>query len=164
MNQRDRRSVGVYPGSFDPIHNGHLDLIQRTAPLFDTYYIAILVNDQKKSLFSIEERVASIEELAKPLGNCIVESFSGLLVDYAKQREISTVVRGLRSNTDFDYEMPMTLMNRHLAPKVDTIFLLPRQDTTHLSSRLIKEVAGLGGDVSGLVPDSVHGPLLAKFS
>ncbi|MEM1249107.1 MAG: pantetheine-phosphate adenylyltransferase [Acidobacteriota bacterium] len=165
MSQTSSKSprVGVYPGSFDPMHNGHLDLIERSAPLFDTFYVAVLYNEAKKALFSAEERVAAIEELVAPLGNCRVETFTGLLVDYARDRGVTTVVRGLRSTTDFDYELPMTLMNRHLAPAVDTIFLLPRQDCLHLSSRLIKEVCGLGGDVSELVPPSIHGPLLAKF-
>ncbi len=157
------RSIGCYPGSFDPIHNGHLDLIERSAPLFDTYYIAVLYNETKKATFSVDERVAVIEELVAPLGNCVVEGFTGLLVDYVRRRDVRMIVRGLRSNTDFDYELPMTFMNRHLEPSSDTMFLLPRQDCLHLSSRLIKEVCSLGGDVSALVPPQVLGALKSKL-
>lgn len=149
------RRVAIYPGSFDPIHNGHSDLIERCAPMFDTLFVSVLLNESKKPLFSVDERVEMLRELVEPIGNCRVESFSGLLVDYAHQVGAGTIVRGLRAVSDFDYELQMVLMNRRLRPEVETIFLAPRDDTIFLSSSLLKEVCSLGGNVSGLVPDRI---------
>jgi pantetheine-phosphate adenylyltransferase len=151
--------VAVFPGSFDPPHLGHLDLIGRSRALFDRVHLAVLDNEAKKPLFPVAERVAMLEELVAGWGDCVVESFSGLLVDYARARGAIAIVRGLRSVTDYDYETPMTRMNRHLAGDVDTLFLLAAAEHASLSSSLIKEVARLGGDVAGLVPE----PVLARL-
>lgn len=158
------RRVGVYAGSFDPIHNGHLDLIERCAPMFDVLHVALLNNEAKKRpLFSIEERTEMLEALLEPLGNCKVESFSGLLVEFARRLNAGTIVRGLRAVSDFDYELQMVLMNRKLEPGAETIFLMPKDDYIYLSSSLIKEVCALGGDVHGLVPPAVLERLVKKL-
>ena len=159
MNSR----VGVYPGSFDPIHNGHLDLIERCAPMFDVLHVAILNNETKKALFRVEERTAMLEDLLAPLGNCKVASFSGLLVEFARRLDAGTIVRGLRAVSDFDFELQMVLMNRKLEPGAETIFLMPKDDYIYLSSSLIKEVCALGGDVDGLVPPSVLEKLVERL-
>ena len=155
--------IGVFPGSFDPLHNGHYDLIQRAVNLFDRLYVAVLNNEAKSPLFTVEERIEMLEELLVGQSNCSVESFSGLLVDYAASRRATAIVRGLRTTGDFDYELPMTLMNRRLQPTVETLFLMPRSDCIFLSSRLIKEVCSLSGDVGGLVPDPIAERLMARL-
>lgn len=154
-SQSASRRVAIYPGSFDPIHNGHLDLIERCSPLFETLHVGVLVNESKTPLFSVEDRVEMISELLAPIGNCLVESFSGLLVEYAHRIGAGTIVRGLRAVSDFDYELQMVLMNRKLRPEIETIFLTPREDTSYLSSSLLKEVASLGGDVSAQLPTAI---------
>lgn len=158
------RRVGLYPGSFDPIHNGHLELIDRCAPLFDVLYVAVLRNESKQALFSVEERIEMIGPLVARYANCRVESFSGLLVDFARKIGAGTIVRGLRAVADFDYELKMVSMNRRLESGVETVFLMPTDDTIHLSSSLIKEVCVLGGDISGLVPEPVRELLEAKLA
>lgn len=157
-SQRDgaaRRSLAVYPGSFDPITNGHLDIIERGSRLFDRVIVAILGNPEKAPLFSVEERVSLIAASVSSLPNVTVEAFSGLLVNYVRSRGAQVIVRGLRAVSDFEYEFQMALMNRRLDPEVETVFMMPAEAYSYLSARLVKEVASLGGDVSGLVPAPV---------
>ena len=154
--------LAVYPGSFDPLTSGHVDIIERGAKLFDQIIVAILSNAEKTPLFSVDERVAIIREVFKERPNVSVETFDGLLVDYARRRNASVLVRGLRAVSDFEYEFQMALMNRHLAPGLETVFMMPAEEYTYISSRLIKEVFTLGGDVAGLVPLVVEERLRIK--
>ena len=158
----NRSRLAVYPGSFDPLTNGHVDIIERGARLFDRIVLAILVNVDKSPLFSIEERVAILREVFADHPNVEVETFDGLLVDYARHRGADVIVRGLRAISDFEYEMQMALMNRHLSPEIETVFMMPAEQYTYLSARLAKEVFALGGSVAGLVPDVVATRLQMK--
>jgi pantetheine-phosphate adenylyltransferase len=154
--------VAIYPGSFDPLTNGHVDIIERGAKIFDSIIVAILVNVEKTPLFSENERIAIIRDVFKDLKNVKAETFSGLLVDYAQLKKASVLVRGLRAVSDFEYEFQMALMNRHLAPGLETVFMMPDEKYTYISSRLIKEVFTLGGEITGLVPPVVEAKLRAK--
>jgi pantetheine-phosphate adenylyltransferase len=154
--------IAIYPGSFDPLTSGHVDIIERGAKIFDAIIVAILANDEKTPLFSESERIAIIREVFKGHTNVQVETFNGLLVDYAQLKKASVLVRGLRAVSDFEYEFQMALMNRHLAPGLETVFMMPDEKYTYISSRLIKEVFRLGGEVTGLVPPVVEEKLRAK--
>ena len=152
----------VCPGSFDPITNGHLDIIVRASRLYDTVFVAVMINKSKKGLFDIDERIALIEEVTGELGNVRVEAFHGLLVDFCKQREIPAIVKGLRAVSDFDYELQMAQMNIGLSG-VETLFVPTNPTYSFLSSSLVKEVAQWGGDISHLVPPPVLDALNAKL-
>ena len=145
----------LYPGTFDPPTNGHIDLIQRGAKIFDQLTVAILVNPVKNPLFTVEERVEMLEEVTGPLGNVSVATFDGLMVEFARKRGVSAVLRGIRAISDYEYEFQMALMNRRLAPEIETVFLQPAGRYSFVSSRMVKEVFSFGGDVSGLVPPNV---------
>jgi pantetheine-phosphate adenylyltransferase len=156
------KRIAIYPGSFDPLTNGHVDIIERGARLFDVIIVAILVNAEKSPLFSKEERVAIVKEVFKGRANVEVDTFDGLLVDYAARRQAHVIVRGLRAVSDFEIEFQMALMNRRLDPQIETVFMMPAEQYSYISSRLIKEVFSLGGRVHGLVPDSVEQRLREK--
>jgi len=158
-----REVIAVYPGSFDPVTNGHLDIIDRGVSIFDRVIVAVTVNPEKKPLFSIDERVEMLRSAIGPRRNITVEKFDGLLVDYASKRNASVLIRGIRAVTDFDYEFQMALMNRRLDPEMETVFLVPAEAYTYLSSSLVKEVASLGGLISGLVPIKVEEKLKRKL-
>jgi pantetheine-phosphate adenylyltransferase len=153
----------VYPGSFDPVTNGHLDLIQRSATLFDEVVIGILKNTEKTPLFSIEERTVMLEEAVRGIKNVSITCFAGLLVDFAEKINASVIVRGIRAISDYEYELQMALMNRRLSNKVETVFMLPAESYSFLSSRLVKEIAQYGGSIHGLVPGGVEKQLYGKF-
>jgi pantetheine-phosphate adenylyltransferase len=148
--------LAIFPGSFDPLTNGHVDIILRSTHLFERIVVAVLVNAEKNPLFTPDERVSIIREVFKEYPNIEIETFDGLLVEYARRRRASAIVRGLRAVSDFEYEFQMALMNRHLEPTLETTFMMPAEQYTYLSSRLIKEVYSLGGDVRGLVPSAVE--------
>jgi pantetheine-phosphate adenylyltransferase len=147
--------LAVYPGSFDPLTNGHLDLIRRAACLFEPLVVAVLRNPEKKGLFSVEERLELIRESLDGIDGVEVDSFDGLLVDYVRERGGRQIVRGIRALSDFEYEFQMALMNRRLASDIETVFLMPREEFTFLSSRMVREVALLGGSVDDFVPPPV---------
>ena len=157
-------TVALYPGTFDPLTNGHLDLIKRSVRMFDKVVVAIFENPLKGPLFSVEERRRLIEESTRGLSNIEIDTFSNtLLVFYAKQRQAHVIIRGLRAIADFEYEFQMTLMNRRLDEDIETVFLMPREEYTYVASRLIKEVAAYGGNVEELVPPPVALALKEKF-
>jgi pantetheine-phosphate adenylyltransferase len=145
----------IYPGSFDPLTNGHLDIIERSAKLFDEVVVAILLNIQKQPMFSVEERIKMIEEVV-PYKNVRVDTFNGLLVHYAVEQKAEAIVRGIRAVSDYEYELQMALMNRRLEPAIETVFLMASEEYSYLSSRLIKEVFTLKGSITGLVPELVE--------
>jgi pantetheine-phosphate adenylyltransferase len=155
MSTSPQARVAICPGSFDPLTNGHVDLIQRAARLFDRVIVAVLVNEQKTPLLPVADRVRLAGEVLKGTDGVSVESFDGLLTEFAAGRQARAIVRGLRSAADFDYEWPMTVMNRRLRPEVETVFLVPAPEVGAISSRLVKEIWRLGGDISGLVPPAV---------
>ena len=163
MRTKPATVAALYPGSFDPITNGHLDLIQRGSALFDKLIVAILRNAEKEALFSVEERMEMLREVIGDLPNVEVASFDGLLVDYAAQRGATVILRGIRAVSDYEYELQMALMNRRLRPDIETVFLMAGEAHSFISSRLVKEVIRLGGKISGLVPPSVEGKLRKRL-
>ena len=159
-----RQKIVIYPGSFDPPTNGHLDLIQRASEVFAHVVVAVLRNESKTALFTVEERMEMLAEATKDLENVSIDSFSGLLVDYAREREGRMILRGIRAISDYEYELQMALMNRHLNPELETLFMPAAEQYSYLSSRLVKEVNRLGGDISKLVPPNVARRLADKSS
>jgi pantetheine-phosphate adenylyltransferase len=162
-NRRPEGSLAVFPGSFDPITNGHLDIVDRGLAVFDRVRMAILVNPDKQPLFSVEERLAIIREAYRRNPRVEVDTFSGLLVDYAKRVGARVIIRGLRAISDFEYEFQMALMNRRLNPRIETVFMMPAERYSYVSSRLVKEVFQLGGRVTDLVPPVVVRRLSEKY-
>ena len=155
--------IAIYPGTFDPITNGHLDIIKRAARIFDSVIVAVATNTEKTPLFSMKEREALIQEVVKDIPGVTVEGFSGLIVDFCHQRGAFALIRGLRAVSDFEYEFQMALLNRKIAKDVESVFLMPKEKYTYLSSSMIKEIAKFGGDVTLFVPDHVRNELIKKF-
>ena len=153
----------IYPGSFDPITNGHLDVLQRAAGIFDELIVAVAKDNAKQSLFTVEERVEMLSIATEHLPNLRVLPFEGLLVDFARKQKAIALVRGLRAVSDFEFEFQLALMNRKLEPNLETMFLMPREELTYISSRLVKEIARLGGNVNQFVPPHVVAALKAKL-
>jgi pantetheine-phosphate adenylyltransferase len=156
------KTTAIYPGSFDPMTNGHLDLVERGSKLFDRLIVAVLINLDKDPLFSVEERVEMLREETGGIANVSVETFDGLLVDYAAKKKAQAILRGVRAFSDFEYELQMTLMNRKLAHDLETVFLMPAESYTYVSSRLVREIFRLGGRVKDLVPERVEKRLQEK--
>lgn len=156
--------IAIYPGSFDPLTNGHLDLIERGAKIFDELIVAILRNPEKEPLFSLEERMEIIRAMTRQRDNVRVDSFDGLMVDYALRVGATAVLRGIRAISDYEYELQMALMNRKLEPRLETVFMMPAETYSYLSSRLVRQVATLGGSVRGLVPELVEKKLREKLA
>ncbi|HYR86182.1 MAG: pantetheine-phosphate adenylyltransferase [Acidobacteria bacterium] len=157
-------TTAIYPGSFDPLTFGHVDIIERSTRLFDKVIVAILTNPQKAALFTVKERTELMHDILEPrFPNVEIDVFEGLLVDYAKQKKAQVIVRGIRAISDYEYEFQMALMNRRLAPEIETVFMTPAEHYSYLSSRLVKEIAELGGSVSGLVPELVEKRLKQRF-
>lgn len=152
----------IYPGSFDPVTYGHLDIIQRAQRLFDTVVVAVARNSQKKPLFSVKERLDMLRKATQDMDGVVITDFDGLVVDYARKNNLGVIIRGLRMVSDFEYEFQMALTNRKLAADVETIFLMPSEQFSYISSRLLKEIAGLGADISSFVPGYVHKALKGK--
>jgi pantetheine-phosphate adenylyltransferase len=156
--------LAIYPGSFDPVTNGHLDLIERGTKIFDRLVVAILRNTDKEPLFSLTERKEMLAEVTVPYANVEIDCFQGLLVEYARKRKAHVLLRGIRAVSDYEYELQMAMMNRKLEPGLETVFMLPAVEYSFLSSRLVREIAQLGGSVRGLVPAAVERRLRAKVT
>jgi pantetheine-phosphate adenylyltransferase len=156
--------IAIYPGSFDPITNGHLDLIERGSVLFDKLIVSILKNETKEPLFSVEERIEMLREVVEVYPNVEVDSFHGLLVDHAAARSATVLLRGIRAISDYEYELQMALMNRRLRPDIETVFMMAHEAYSFISSRLVKEVFGLGGNIAGLVPPPVEERLRQRLA
>jgi pantetheine-phosphate adenylyltransferase len=154
--------LAIYPGSFDPVTNGHLDLIERAAKIFKNLVVAVLRNTEKAPLFSLSERLEMLREVSSPFSNVEVDAFEGLLTDYARRRQAQVLLRGIRAVSDYEYELQMAMINRRLEPDLETVFMVPASAYSFVSSRLVREIARLGGPVSGLVPPSVEHRLRAK--
>lgn len=155
--------IAIVPGSFDPVTNGHLDIIKRTSDLFDTVYVSILSNSTKSPLFSVEERKELLKRTTSDMPNVKVESFTGLLVDYARSRDAKFIVKGLRAVTDFEYEYQMSLTNKQLAPEIETFFITTNLKYAYLSSSIVKEVAKYGGDITEMVPHEIINDIQNKI-
>jgi pantetheine-phosphate adenylyltransferase len=153
----------IYPGSFDPVTNGHVDVIERARKLFDEVIVAVAHNDTKSPMFTLEQRLELLRSTIGKIDNVRVDHFDGLLVEFARKQDACAVIRGLRAISDFEFEFQMALMNRKLEAQVETIFLMPKEEYTYLSSRIVKEIARLGGDVSAFVPAPVAKALAAKL-
>ncbi|HUI43298.1 MAG TPA: pantetheine-phosphate adenylyltransferase [Terriglobia bacterium] len=157
-------NVVIYPGSFDPITNGHLDLICRGERMFERLVVAVLTNIEKKPFFTVHERVEMLREITRDMPNVSVDTFSGLLVDYAKRQKARAILRGIRAFSDYEYELQMALMNRKLEPTLETVFLMPQESYTYVSSRLVKEILLHGGSVANLVPPLVERRMKEKLA
>ncbi|MBZ5703566.1 MAG: pantetheine-phosphate adenylyltransferase [Acidobacteriia bacterium] len=155
-------SIAIYPGSFDPVTNGHLDLIERAQKIFGHLVVAVLRNVDKQPLFNVTERVEMLREVTKSWPGVEVDVFEGLLVDYARRRQAGVILRGIRAISDYEYELQMAMMNRKLEPRLETVFMLPGETYSYLSARLVREIAMLGGPLTGLVPPQVEARLRAK--
>jgi pantetheine-phosphate adenylyltransferase len=164
LPRKTPRVAAIYPGSFDPITNGHLDLIHRGSRLFDRLIVSILRNETKEPLFTVDERIEMLHEVVKVYPNVEVDSFDGLLVDHAAAHSATVLLRGIRAISDYEYELQMALMNRRLRPEIETVFMMSNEAYSFISSRLVKEVFSLGGNVSGLVPPSVEVRLCRRMS
>jgi pantetheine-phosphate adenylyltransferase len=162
-NSPTKNILAIYPGSFDPVTNGHLDLIERGAKIFDRLVVSVLRNMEKAPLFSVEERVEMLAEVTGSWPNVEVDIFAGLLVDYAQLRKANVILRGIRAVSDYEYELQMAMMNRKLQPNVETVFMMPAESYSYLSSHMVREIARLGGPVTGLVPAPVEHHLRAKI-
>ncbi|HAD81743.1 MAG: pantetheine-phosphate adenylyltransferase [Candidatus Edwardsbacteria bacterium RIFOXYD12_FULL_50_11] len=163
MGRNEMGNLAIYPGTFDPVTNGHLDIIQRGAEIFDRIIVAVAASRNKNPLFSLEERVEMLKKTAAGYKGVSVEPFDGLLVDYARSKGARVIIRGLRAVSDFEYEFQLALMNRKLNPGMDTFFVMPSEKYVYLNSGLIKEISRMGGDISSLVPDEVLNNLKAKY-
>ncbi len=156
--------TAIYPGSFDPLTNGHLDIVHRAAKLFDRVVVAVARNDSKRPLFSLQDRLQMVRRAVRRWPHVEADAFEGLLVEYAQKRSAQAVIRGLRAVSDFEFEFQLALMNRKLDERIETIFMMPKDAYTFLSSRIVKEIAGLGGDVSAFVPGHVEAALKRKLA
>jgi pantetheine-phosphate adenylyltransferase len=159
-----QRTIAIYPGSFDPVTNGHLDLIERGSHIFGRLIVAVLRNTDKAPMFTLDERLQMLSESTRDFPNVEVDSFDGLLVDYARRVGARVLLRGIRAVSDYEYELQMAMMNRRLEPELETMFMLPAETYSYLSSRLVREIARLGGSLKGLVPDAVERRLRTKVS
>ena len=163
MAKQPRSHIAIYPGSFDPITSGHLDLIERGSAMADRLIVALLRNESKEPLFSVDERMEMVQEVVQRFPNVQVDCFDGLLVDYAARKGATIILRGIRAVSDYEYELQMALMNRRLRPEIETVFLMAGEAFSFISSKLVKEVFRLGGDIHGLVPESVEPRLRSRI-
>lgn len=158
-----KKRIAIYPGTFDPFTNGHLDLVKRGLVIFDEVVVGVAPSLKKQPLFSTEERIAMIRQSLKGYRGVMIEIFAGLLVEYVKKKKGIAIIRGLRAVSDFEYELQMALMNRRLHPKIETVFMMPNEEYSFLTATIVKEIASLGGDIKALVPGPVEEALIAKF-